>query len=182
MSIVRTRLLVTAALAALVLAPHAQAAHAATSGPDVPDEIAVPDGNKVFLTGHAVGVQIYTCDPATGWVLLAPRASLYDDKGKLVATHYAGPTWQARDGSTVVGEVEQRYPVAGTVPWLRLRAASKMPGSDGDRMVATSFVQQGTSTTGGVAPSASSCDSAMAGSTAEVPCTADYYFWKPTGS
>ena len=40
----------------------AQAAQAGPPAPDVPDGIAVPAGNKVFLVGHAVGVQIYSCN------------------------------------------------------------------------------------------------------------------------
>ena len=76
-------LLVAAAALALLAAPLA---HAGPSGPDVPAKIAVPEGNKVFLVGHAVGVQIYVCTAASGWTLSAPRADLFDDKGKLVAT------------------------------------------------------------------------------------------------
>jgi hypothetical protein len=48
-------------------------------------------------------VQIYSCS-GTAWTLVAPRADLYDSRGKLVATHFAGPTWQAKDGSSVDGE------------------------------------------------------------------------------
>ena len=78
-------------------------------GPSLPpgtENIAVPAGNKVFLVGHAKGDQIYTCDGSV-WTV-APRADLYGDNGKLVATHFAGPTWQATDGSTVKGSVEER--------------------------------------------------------------------------
>jgi hypothetical protein len=32
----------------------------------VPDKIQVPAGNKVFLVGHAVGVQIYSCNATAG--------------------------------------------------------------------------------------------------------------------
>ena len=57
----------------------------------------------MFLVGHAVGVQIYSCNAtASGfaWGFVAPRADLYGDNGKLVATHFGGPTWRARDGSS----------------------------------------------------------------------------------
>jgi hypothetical protein len=67
----------------------------------------------VFLVGHAVGVQIYACGAtatAYSWSFVAPRADLYDDNGKLIATHFAGPTWQATDGSYVKGQVVNRVP------------------------------------------------------------------------
>ena len=85
-----------------------QVAHADPAPPNVPSTIVVDAAqNQVFLVGHATGVQIYECkttDTGASWSLLAPRADLFDDKGKLVATHFGGPTWQAQDGSTVVGQ------------------------------------------------------------------------------
>ena len=33
--------------------------------PSVPSQIEVPAGNKVFLIGHGVGVQIYSCNATT---------------------------------------------------------------------------------------------------------------------
>ena len=35
---------------------------------------------------------------------------------------------------------------------------------------------------GGIAPPASECTAASAGRVVEVPYTADYVFWKPTGA
>jgi hypothetical protein len=59
-----------AAAAAALSVPHvAQAAQVARAGPPapvVPDTIQVPAGNKVFLVGHAVGVQIYSCNASMG--------------------------------------------------------------------------------------------------------------------
>ena len=52
----------------------------------------------MFLIGHAVGVQIYSCNGVV-WSFVAPRANLVDDQGKLIISHFAGPTWQAKDGS-----------------------------------------------------------------------------------
>jgi len=50
-----------AAIVAVVAAwPLAQVAHGGPPEPAVPSEIQVPDGNKVFLVGHAVGVQMPT--------------------------------------------------------------------------------------------------------------------------
>ena len=169
---------VVAALAAL---PLAQVADARTEAPDVPVDVRVDPGYKVFLSGHAVGVQIYRCDAASGsfaWGLVAPRANLYDDNGKLIVTHYGGPTWEARDGSTVVAARDGQANVDETaIPWLRLRAVSTSPGPDGDRLVKTAYIQR-VATTGGVAPAAADCNAATAGAQVEVPYTADYYFWK----
>ena len=143
----------------------------------------MPEGHKPFLVGHAVGVQIYRCDPVSGgyrWNPVAPRADLYGDNGQLLATHFAGPTWLARDGSRVVGTVDNRVTVdPSAIPWLRLSAAST-PGADGDRLAGTTFIQR-IATTGGLPPAAATCDASTLGETAEVPYTADYVFWKTTG-
>jgi Protein of unknown function (DUF3455) len=166
-------------LAAVAACSLAAAAHAGPPAPVVPGDVAVPDGNKVFLVGHAVGVQIYSCN-GTAWALVAPRADLYGDNGKVIATHFAGPTWQAKDGSRVVGTVLKRVTVdASAIPWLKL-SPSTAPGADGDRLLATTFVQR-ISSTGGLAPPGSLCNATTAGTTAEIPYTADYYFWKATG-
>jgi Protein of unknown function (DUF3455) len=156
-------------------------AHGGPQAPDVPAEIAVDAGHKPFLVGHATGVQIYVCGATAsgyGWSFVAPRANLYDEGGKLLTAHFAGPTWQANDGSFVVGRVVDRAPADGTIPWLLLEAASTGAGQDGDRLAKTTFVQR-LATTGGLTPAASSCNSETSGTTAEVPYTADYVFWKP---
>jgi hypothetical protein len=150
-----------------------QVAQAGPAPPSVPDTLQVPDGCTVFLIGHAVGVQIYSCND-TGWSLVAPRANLFDDQGALIITHFAGPTWQANDGSTVVGNAEASVSVNPTaIPWVRLSAASTTPGQLGS----TTNIQRIT-TTGGLAPLAADRNAIRAGTLAEVPYTADYYFWK----
>jgi hypothetical protein len=147
----------------------------------VPGAVAVPAGNKLFLVGHAVGVQIHACNAtATGyrWDFVGPRADLYGANGKLLTTHFGGPTWQARDGSTVIGSVVDRATVDPTaIPLLLLSAASTASGPDGDRLAGTTFIQR-LATTGGLAPAAAACNESTAGTTAEIPYTADYYFWK----
>jgi S-formylglutathione hydrolase FrmB len=172
------RLLLVGVVAAAAVLSLAQVALAGPPPPVVPSKIQVGDGNKVFLVGHAVGVQIYSCN-GVAWGFVAPRANLYDDHGKLIITHFAGPTWQATDGSKVVGQPEASVTVDPTaIPWVRL-SASTTPGPDGDRLVATTFVQR-IATTGGLAPAAAACNATTAGTVAEVPYTADYYFWKHT--
>ena len=166
----RLPVLSVVALAAIGLS--AGLAQARSEQPDVPAAIAVPAGHKAFLTGHAAGVQIYACGPA-GWSFVAPRANVYDARGKLLTTHFAGPTWQTKDGSAVVGRVVDRAPAEGTIPWLLLEAASTSAG----RLEGTTYIQR-LATTGGLAPAAGSCNAETAGTTAEVPYTADYVFWK----
>jgi hypothetical protein len=151
----------------------------------VPSQLQVGAANKLFLVAHAIGVQIYSCNTAASgfaWGFVAPRADLYDAKGKLVATHFAGPTWQATDGSTVVGRRVDGVTVDSTaIPWLLLAAASTSSGLDGDRLTHTTFIQR-VATTGGLAPPAATCDAATAGTRQEVAYTADYLFWKATGT
>jgi len=174
------RLLLVGMVAAAAMVSPAQVAQAGPPSPDVPPGIQVPAGNKVFLVGHAVGVQIYSCN-GVAWGFVAPRANLYNDHGKLIITHFAGPTWQATDGSRVVGQlVPPPVTVDPTaIPWLLLSART-FAGPDGDRLVPTTYVQR-INTRGGLAPPASACTAATAGAVVEVPYTADYYFWKRTG-
>jgi FtsP/CotA-like multicopper oxidase with cupredoxin domain len=162
----------------------AQSAHAGPRAAVVPSAIAVTGAHKVFLVVDAVGVQIYACRAtASGfaWTFVAPRADLYGRNGKLVGTHYAGPTWEARDGSTVVAQrVNGVTPDATAIPWLLLSTVSTTSGSDGDRLTRTTFIQR-IDTVGGLAPAAAGCSAATVGAVAEVPYTAVYVFWKATG-
>jgi Protein of unknown function (DUF3455) len=176
------RLLLAGIVAVAAALSVMQVAQAGPPEPVVPGSIAVRDGNKVFLVGHAVGVQIYSCNGVV-WGFVAPRANLYDDRGKLIITHFGGPTWQARDGSRVVGRLDAPPVIVDStaIPWLRLVAASTAAGPDGDRLVATTYIQR-LATTGGLAPPAADCNATTAGTVAEVPYTADYYFWKRTGA
>ena len=171
---------IVTAMASLSL--MAQVALAGPPSPTgVPDQIQ-PDrvANKVFLIGHGVGVQIYTCNGAV-WSSAVPRANLYDDNGKLIISHFAGPSWQAKDGSTAVGTVVDKVTMDKTaIPWVLL-SAKTTPGPDGDRLVDTTFIQR-LDTTGGLTPPAADCNAATAGTVVEVPYTAEYVFWKHTAA
>ena len=170
---------VVASLAALSLV--AQVALAGPPSPTgVPDQIQPGEGNKVFLVGHGVGVQIYTCNGSV-WSSAVPRANLFDDNGKLIIKHFAGPSWQAKDGSKAVGTVVDKVIVDETaIPWVLL-SAKTTPGADGDRLVDTSFIQR-LDTVGGLQPPAADCNAATAGTVVESPYTAEYVFWKHTAA
>jgi hypothetical protein len=172
------------ALAVTALAIAAPVAGAAHDEPDVPSQIAVEAGNKLFLEASADGVQIYTCSQtASGiqWGPATPRATLRDRNGKVIGTHFGGPTWQATDGSTFVGTRRSGVVVDPTaIPWLLLAKVSASAGPDGARLAATTFVQR-TDTTGGLPPAPSECNALTVGTKAEIPYTANYSFWKATG-
>ncbi len=138
----------------------------------------VPPRERAVERISATGVQIYQCRAATGganagpsWVFVAPEANLFDAKGRGAGTHYAGPHWEAPDGSKIVGALKAKEdaPKAGSIPWLLLSARSV--GSEG-RFASITSVQR-VNTEGGVAP-ARKCDASTLGVTERVPYTADY--------
>jgi hypothetical protein len=152
--------------------------------PDVDPSIAVPaDGGGVLVHGAGVGTQNYVCtvtDGGTTWTFVTPHATLEDCNGLVVAMHFASeagsayPEWQAPDGTYVVGhKVASFTPDGGadSVPWLLLEAVDH--GGTGP-LSQVAYVQR-LDTDGGAAPSGS-CE---AGATADVPYTADYYFYGP---
>jgi hypothetical protein len=126
----------------------------------------------------AKGVQIYTCkgsNDAYAWSLKAPEATLADAKGNPIGKHFAGPSWQSTDGSTVVGEPLNASPSpdAGAVAWLVLHAKSH----EGKGWMGTVEYIVRTHTKGGVAP-AKGCDAAHAGGEVRVPYSAVYLFFR----
>ena len=133
----------------------------------------VEEGNKVIAHGFAIGVQIYRWD-GTSWVFVAPEATLYEDPdfhGQF-ASHFAGPTWESNSGSQVVGTdvLERCTPDPDSIPWLLLKATSSGPGI----FQGVTFVQR-VNTVGGIAPDE---PGDFVGDIAEVPYTADYFFYR----
>lgn len=173
----------TISMAASTLLTTMAAAHAAAeAGIDaVPEALRPPAGQVLALEARATGVQIYECkaakdDPSQfSWTLKAPEAELKDQSGKPLGKHYAGPTWEASDGSKVMGELvtKQDAPAAGAIPWLLLRAKST---SGNGKFSAIASIQR-LQTKGGTAP-ASGCDSAQSGKESRVPYSAVYRFYK----
>ena len=136
----------------------------------VPENLKPEAKESLALIVPAKGVQIYECREAK-WVFVAPEAELFDRAGNKVGTHYAGPHWEAADGSKVIGAVKQRAdaPGTGNIPWLLL--GTKSVGNEGSFSKVTSI--QRVATVGGVAP-AGGC---AQGAQARVDYTADYYFF-----
>jgi Protein of unknown function (DUF3455) len=149
--------------------------------PPIPQALQVPSNQALMLQTRATGVQIYDCKPARSdpsryeWTFRAPEADLFDDAGRKIGKHYAGPSWEAIDGSTVVGEVKARDdgPDPNAIPWLLLTAKSK----SGIGVMAKTASVQRLQTSGGSAP-AEACTQAQAGKEARVPYKALYYFYE----
>jgi hypothetical protein len=169
---------VLAAVLAAMLASCPTSTMAAVPG--IPDELKVPAGQVLSLETHATGVQIYECqagkdDPTHfAWTFKAPQAELFDSAGKKIAKHYAGPTWEANDGSKVIGELVAKNsgPSPTAIPWLLLSAKS----TAGTGLFSkTQFIQR-LHTTGGT-PAAPACGQSQVGTEARVPYTADYLFY-----
>jgi hypothetical protein len=139
-----------------------------------------PPNLLLTLQAHAVGTQIYQCGAASNepalyvWTLKAPDATLFDQNGRKIGKHYAGPTWKANDGSTVVGEVVAREnsPEGDSIPWLLLRAKTT---TGGGLFGAVNFVQR-LHTMDGQAP-AGGCSAAEFGAERRVKYSADYFFY-----
>src|SRR6266478_609287 len=131
--------------------------------PEVPAEIAVGATNKVHFHGFAVGVQMYTWN-GSSWGSAVPDATLFDDEGNVVATHFAGPRWKSNSGSIVLGAAVQPTVTVDTnaIPWVRLRAVT----TEGPGIFAeTTFIQR-VNTVGGKAPLV---NGGFVGEVAEMP-------------
>jgi len=144
----------------------------------VPQQLQVPDTEHPFLRVHAKGDQIYTCkgDAAQfAWTLKAPDAQLFDKNGKAFGKHFAGPSWEANDGSRVTGKAMANVPSpdADSIPWLLVSIVSHS-GSEGVLSRATTL--QRLDTKGGKAP-ATGCDAGHAGHEVRVSYSADYVFY-----
>jgi hypothetical protein len=166
----------------LVLLALKPAAAQELTRPDVPDKLAPPPGEQLLLHAHATGDQIYVCKPGPdpdqklAWILKAPDAQLFDAQNKLIAKHFAGPTWKHNDGSEVVGKPAGKLdsPDASAIPWLLLTAASHTGIGTFSKVT---FIQR-LNTKGGQAPQ-SGCDDAHRNAETKSAYSADYYFYAP---
>jgi Protein of unknown function (DUF3455) len=145
----------------------------------VPEALQAPANEQVVVQVHAKGEQIYSCKVdggVAGWVLKAPEAQLFDKDGKAFGKHFAGPSWEASDGSRVVGKAAANAPSpdADSIQWLLVKVVSRT----GEGVLARVTSIQRINTKGGKAPG-SGCDAEHAGREVRVAYSADYLFFAP---
>lgn len=151
----------------------------APTRPALPAALRAPADQALYLEAHASGVQIYECtrkaDSTFDWVFKSPEASLASRSGQPLGKHYGGPTWEANDGSIVVGEVKAKDPGpnASAIPWLLLAAKS----NNGSGTFAAAKSIQRIATEGGLAP-AQACTAAELMQVVRIPYSAIYYFYR----
>lgn len=145
--------------------------------PELPaqcSELQVQEGHRLAFRTYAVGVQVYRWN-GTSWAFVAPIANLYatpDFRGPL-GFHYAGPTWESRNGNNnVVGRRVAGCSVDPTaIDWLLLEAASNEGHGQFGRVT---FIQR-INTAAGRAPST---PGTTIGEEVRVPYTTEYYFYR----
>jgi hypothetical protein len=170
--------------------------------PSVPPEVKVEEGNEPFLVGHATGTQNYVCVPCdptkpncpfgVSFALFTPEATLFDEQGKQLITHFFSPnpfengliraTWQdSKDTSTVWGAATGSVRVrADSIDWVRLNVkdTGTQAGPRGSQtLTKTTFIQR-INTVGGLADPTLCTSATDLGRQTFVPYTADYFFYQ----
>jgi hypothetical protein len=142
---------------------------------DLPPLIRVPPQHTVEFSFKAQGFQIYKCvlEQDSGklvWSFVAPEAELFDQAGKQVGRHFAGPAWKLDDGSEVLGKLKVKTdaPDGSGIPWLLLEAQQRS-----GRFGAINLVQR-VHTNGGAPPPIVGDE--KIGSEIRVPYKAEYRF------
>jgi hypothetical protein len=184
-------------VAALAIAAPFAAMATNVKPPKVPDTLAVPAGSKAFLIGHAVGTQNYICLPdgaGAKWVLFGPQATVFDDRGTQIMTHFLSPnpaesnalraTWMDSDRTSSVWAMkvaesdDARFVEPGAIKWFLLQVKGAEEGSQrNDRLMKTTVIHR-VNTSGGTAPASECTLTGDVGKTKFVPYTADYVFYK----
>ncbi len=148
--------------------------------PEVPASIEAPANEEIVLHVRATGWQVYVCQLGTeqkpSWSLKGPLAELFDADGKVIGTHYAGPTWKHQDGSEVKGKLVSKTdaPDANSIPWLLLTVT----GHAGSGILSNVTTIHRINTEGGQPPQGG-CDGGKLAAETSVPYSADYYFYAP---
>lgn len=164
------RPLLAAAILAAAVGVHAQPA---------PASVQPPAGQRAAMTWTGSGELAYECrakSDAPGayeWAFAGPDARLSDAKsGAATGRYFAGPTWEANDGSRITGkQVAIAAASAGNIPYQLVRAEAGT-GSLKD----VTYIQR-VNTRGGTAP-AEACGESNRGARRTVPYSADYIFYK----
>jgi hypothetical protein len=134
------------------------------------------DGRPVYMKVRAEGVQIYQSQKdaagAYAWKWVAPEALLYDDKGRNIGKHGAGPFWELQDGSKVIAAKVGEEAHEGTLPWVLMKTSST---NEKGKLAVVKYVKR-IDTTGGLPPGmAASGD--HAGKEERAPYRATYVFY-----
>ena len=145
----------------------------------LPEAVRVPAGQKLMMATSATGEITYECREKKDmagqheWAFVGPVATLYGGDKKTVGKYYAGPTWEAADGSKVTGKQVAVAPASpGSIPLQLVKAE---PAMGAGAMTGVSYIQR-LNTKGGVAP-AMPCDAAGKGQRKVVAYEADYVFY-----
>jgi Protein of unknown function (DUF3455) len=145
----------------------------------LPEAVRVPAGQSMRMVTTGVGEITYECREKTAaagqfeWAFVAPVATLYSGDKRSVGKYYAGPTWEAADGSKVTGKQVAVSPATpGNIP---LQLVKTDPAMGSGAMTGVTYIQR-LNTKGGVAPSMA-CDAASKGKRQQVAYEADYVFY-----
>jgi Protein of unknown function (DUF3455) len=192
---------------ALPMKPYSQSAHAGKVAlPSVPPELKVLDGTHPFLVGHAIGTQNYFCvasttaDTGVACTLFTPEATLFNDDGDQIITHFFSPnldpnahdpnvnpavkadaairaTWvNSKDGRTVWAKVQPNGSVQNPGAVALLDVVGHEDGLTGGNILSKTTQIQRLNTTGSVPTQG--CDwPANLGHQAFADYTADYFFY-----
>jgi len=188
------RFSLTTCLAA-ALALIAQASAAPTQAPAVPSNIAIPEGNVLKVTYHAIGTQNYNCTPVDGdennlrWKLVEPEARLFGSQdtsfANVLGVHYFVPFPDPNNGNVTFMRFDDTSfninklsakalspedPV-NNIEWLKLQTTST---TDAGVLGKITWVQR-INTRGGVAPNQGVCK--VLAKVLKVDYEADYLFY-----
>ena len=154
---------------------------AAAALAQTPAAVTPPADHVPKFTLSAMGDLSYECKAVAdkpgmyAWTFAGPNATLWDAGKKEAGRYYAGPTWEAADGSKVTGTQLAVAPgAAGAIP-LQLVQATTATGNGA--MAGVTYVQR-LKTVGGVAPTTPACAADNVGAKTTVPYSADYVFFK----
>ncbi|MEP7302558.1 MAG: DUF3455 domain-containing protein [Caldimonas sp.] len=145
----------------------------------LPEAVRVPAGHTMRMATTGVGEITYECrekSAAAGqyeWAFVGPVAMLHAADKRNVGKYYAGPTWEASDGSKVTGKQVAIAPaMPGSIP---LQLVKTEPAMGAGSMTGVTYIQR-LNTKGGVAP-ATTCEAANKGQRRQVAYEADYVFY-----
>ncbi len=169
----------TTALVTLLLACSMSPMMMKVDNASLPQAVRVPASTSMKMATTGVGQITYECREKTSaagqyeWAFVGPVATLYAADKKNVGTYYAGPTWEAADGSKITGKQVAVSPAAaGNIPMQLVKTDAAIGAG---AMSGVTYIQR-LNTKGGVAP-ASPCDAAGKGQRQQVAYEADYVFY-----